>query len=306
MRIPFKDRALEMGLICREEKGLYSYIDRYSEVVYRQLISGSSQDADYHPTDNQKTPIIAIYTKALNSQQDYIYAGCVSDYYQFIGNDKLNNNIRQSLLEVGMPILIENIFLSQNYTIMRNEIIIQSSQQVPIAGDVLPVMIVNNSYNGTKSASVSFGICTYYNRERLIFSFNLGEMKQIHRINSNTQLISGATQFIDIFTTNIAEMITSSFESKLTETEMFATLDLIENIGKRKRDEVSKLLEEMKEEGGQLPSAWQMFLAIVRYSSFEPNLNVKKMLESAAETVLVIPPRMFEVLKRLENQSSEE
>jgi len=51
----------------------------------------------------------------------------------------------------------------------------------------------------------------------------------------------------------------------------------------------------------QLPSAWHMFLAIVRYSSFEPNINIKRMLENAAESVLVIPTRMYGVLERLQS-----
>ena len=51
----------------------------------------------------------------------------------------------------------------------------------------------------------------------------------------------------------------------------------------------------------RLPSAWQVFLAIARYSSLEPNLNAKRLLENAAESVLVIPPRMYEVLDQLQS-----
>jgi hypothetical protein len=75
-------------------------------------------------------------------------------------------------------------------------------------------------------------------------------------------------------------------------------------MGKKRREAVSTLLQEMLPDvvEGQpipLPSAWQVFLAIVRYSSFEPNLNVKRLMENAAEAVLVIPPRMYDVLERL-------
>jgi len=80
---------------------------------------------------------------------------------------------------------------------------------------------------------------------------------------------------------------------------MLAVLDVIEQYGKKRRDAISALLEEIQP-GGGLPSAWQIFLAIVRYSSFEQNLNVKRLLENAAESVLVIPARMNEVLERLQ------
>jgi hypothetical protein len=45
-----------------------------------------------------------------------------------------------------------------------------------------------------------------------------------------------------------------------------------------------------------------MFLAIVRYSSMEPNLNTKRMMENVAESVLVIPERMLNVLKQINNE----
>ena len=298
----FAERAAEMGLdITWAYKGLFKYEDRYCEVVYRQLapISIHEDSSPPHETDGVISPLMGIYIKA-PQWTDYKYVGYVSGLYKFIGNDVLNQRIRNAILEVGMPIMTENTINSYDFTRMRNEIVIQNGQQIPSAGDVLPVMIVNNSYNGTRAASVAFGITMEYRQTYVTFGFGLGEMRQVHIASSNTSMSSAINSYMQVFSENITDMITRSFSSQLTEDEMLGVLDVIEGFGKKRRDEVSGLLDEIqKESGNELPTAWQMFLAIVRYSSFEPNLNIKRMMENAAESVLVIPPRMLEVLERL-------
>jgi len=301
--LTFQDRGGAMGLEGILYKGLFRYSDSYSEVVYRRLTTMPSDEGDNnHDTDNTVVPLLGIFTKGPD-WLDYMYCGYVSDKYQFIGNENLNHQIRNSIQEVGLPIVNENTLLSYDLTRMRNEIIIQSSRNIPQHGDILPVMIIENSYNGTKAATVSFGLSTFINNERVIFSFNLGEMRQVHIINSSTVMASVISQYMQVFSENIVDLVSQNFRSRLTEDNMLGTLDLIEKIGKKKREEISKFLQEMNPVGEgetpQLPSAWQMFLAIVRYSSFENNLNSKRLLENIAESVLVIPGRMYNVLKQL-------
>jgi len=301
MREPFAQRAQEMGLTTiGAHKGLYTYADMYSEVVYRQLFTGmiNVSERERHPTDGMPTPLIAIYTRP-TADVDFEYAGYVSDIYQFIGNEVLCNSVRDSIQQVGLPIVRENPIMTWDHTRLRNEIIIQSSQQHPQAGDVLPVMVVNNSYNGTRAASIAFGISMEYNNDRTIFAFSLGELRQVHIQNATTEMRSTITSYMNVFTENITDMITQSFNNQVTEDEMLGVLDVIEKYGKKRRDAISTLLEELQPADAGLPSSWQIFLAIVRYSSFEPNLNMKRMLENAAESVLVIPRRMYEVLEQL-------
>ena len=303
MREPFAERAEAMGLTAiGAHKGLFTYEDQYSQLAYRQLFTGfiNVREDDRHPTDGMPTPLIAIYTRP-TADVDYHYAGYVSDFYQFIGNDVLCQRVRASVLAVGMPIMTEGAILSWDHTRMRNEIIIQSSQTHAQAGDVLPVMIVNNSYNGTRAATVAFGIAMEYNNDRTVFAFSLGEMRQVHIENSTTEMRSAVTSYMQVFTQDIAELITGSFNTPVTEDGMLAVLDVIEGYGRKRRDAISTLLEEIQPAGAGLPSAWQVFLAIVRYSSFEPNLNMKRLLENAAESVLVIPRRMYEVLDELQS-----
>jgi hypothetical protein len=299
----FAQRAQDMGLdVTYAAKGLYKYEDQYSEVVYRQMMAGVGHDE--HPTDGEIVPLLGIFTKD-PTWTDYRYVGYVSNAYKFIGNDVLNQRLRDSIQEVGIPIMEENAIISYDCTSMRNEVIIQSSQNVGSAGiinigDVLPVMIVNNSYNGTRAASVSFGIAINENNNRLIFAFGLGEMRQVHIASSNTNISSAINSYMQVFNNDITNMISESFRSQLTEDEMLGVLDVIEGFGKKRREAVSSLLSEIQgQTENPLPTAWQMFLAIVRYSSFEPNLNIKRMMENAAESVLVIPERMYGVLDRL-------
>lgn len=299
---PFRERAEAMGLTVNEAAGLYQYSDRYGEIIYRQAVT---KEGDWHETDGLLLPLLAIFTKPPEAE-NYIYCGRVSDVYKFIGNDVLNQRIRDAIQEVGMPIVqeneIQNIFLTR----LRTEIVIRSSQNVAQVGDIFPVMIVDNSYNGTKAATVSFGISTLYAGDRIIFGFSLGEMRQVHMETSRTAISSTVSSYMEVFTENITDIITSSFQSRVTEDQMLSVLNIIEGFGKKRREKISAMLTEMQppiEEGfaPPLPSAWQLFLAIVRYSSIEPNLNVKRLLESAAESVLVIPPRMYEVLERLQS-----
>jgi len=303
MRNSFQERAAEMGLNdSLSYKGLFSYSDQFVEVIYRQLTTTVIfDDQEKHKTDGSTVPIMGIYIKP-HELTDYLYCGYVSDLYQFIGNNILIEQIKSAINQVGLPVVSENPLFSYNRARMRNEIIISSSYRTS-HGDVLPVLIVENSYDGTKAATVSFGISTIYNNHPIVFSFTLGSMRQVHIQNANTTMASVVSSYMEIFQNNILDMIEQSFQSKLTAEQMLGTLDLIEKIGKRKREDISKLLQELNpsKEGEEppLPSAWQMFLAIVRYSSLEPNLNSKRLLENAAESVLVIPTRMYDVLNRL-------
>jgi hypothetical protein len=289
-----------MGLNIEEaRKSLYSYSDQYSEVVYRQLFTAEHENSE-HGTDGLSVPLLAVYTRPA-SNTDFRYVGYVSDMYQFIGNDVLCQKIRESIQSVGTPILTENVIMTFDHTRMRNEIIIQSSQNHPQAGDVFPVMVINNSYNGTHAATIAFGIAMdYNNNSRTVFAFSLGEMRQVHIQSSSTEMSSAISSYMQSFSENITGLISQNFDNPVTEDSMMSLLELIESYGKKRKDAITAILQELQPAEAGLPSAWQVFLSIVRYSSFEPNLNIKRLLENAAESVLVIPQRMNEVLERLQ------
>ena len=312
---PFNERAQTMGLdVSGSYKGLFSYEDRYSKVAYRTLAAmdplqfPDHQDEanERHPTDGQPCPMIGIWSAEPDSNE-YAYVGYVSQMYKFIGNAPLIDGVRQSLTEVGSPILTINTFTGDYLTSIREEIILQSSLSSQQTGDIHPVMIVGNSYNGQRSASVGFGISVDGGEiiGNTVFGFSLGEMKMVHVESSNTRLTSGINQYLQVFSDHIVDMIDTTFQTQLTEEQMFATLEVLEKYGKRRVSKITEILTTLQPapvEGQPppLPSAWNIFLAITRYCALEPNLNIKRLLENIAESVLVVPTRMLDVLGKLE------
>lgn len=300
--IPFSERAADMGLT--PYSGGFKYSDRYSEVLYRTIITPRFTD-EVHITDNYQLPYFALFIKeAGSSDEAFRYCGVVSNVYKFMGNDVIIQKVRDSILEIGSPILQENVIYPPFFTRMRDEILISSSVNSSLVGDVVPVMIVQNTYDGTGAAKVAFGIAVNHNERYVTFGFSLGELRQVHIDSSRTSMAASISNYLQIFNESIVEMITQSFNSRITEEEMLSTLDVIEELGgKRRREAISSIISEITplDSDGQvpLPSSWGIFLAIVRYSSFEVNLNVKRLLENAAERVLVIPTRMYEILETL-------
>ena len=292
---PFGNRAEEMGLdISQAAKGMYAYRDRFSEVIYRQLFTQSGEADSEHPTDNLNIPYLGVFIKDPDAEE-YSYAGYVSNMYKFVGNENITRPILDSITGTGNPLMKETSFFSHNKAQLRDEMIISSSVQSAIVGDIMPVMIVENSYNGTKAATVSFGLATLQNVSYVTFAFNLGHMRMVHIESSETSMSTAVSEYVQTFRQNITGLISESMSKSLNEEEMFATLDLIEGLGKRRREIISADLPETV-------TAWGMFMAIVRYSSFEQNLNVKSILENIAESVLVIPTRMYDVLETLQSQ----
>jgi hypothetical protein len=301
--IPFSERANKMDLSTQlGYKGLYSYNDKYGEVIYRSLttIPWSEQFPDRpHETDGIGLPYLAVYTKE-PQQQSYIFCGIVSQIYRFIGHDVVNEIIRKAITEAGTPV-IEERFFSNYLTRMRTEFVISSAVNSPIAGDILPVIITGNSYDGNSAAKISFGLLINKGGDKYSFGFKLGEMREVHIAKETTTMTANIQQYIQAFGENIVNLIGENFKLKLTEEAMLSALAVVEKIGKKKREAISTILAELQTEARQeQPSAWLVFLAIVRYSSFERNLNIRRLLESAAESVLVVPGNMMSVLEKLQ------
>jgi len=315
MTSTFEQLAPEMGLTVDSARGMFSYRDQYSEVVYRELITFAHDEMpDIHATNGIKTTLLGVFTRAADDPIDkYFYTGYVSTQYKFIGNDDVNKAIRDAITKAGTPIVTENTLFYNAYTRMRNEILIRNSHNISQTGNIIPVMIVENSYNGTKKASVAFGLAIEGDkvRNRLIFKFRLGEMSQVHIRSSKTNVDAAIQSYMQVFANDIVDMVRLSFEKRLTDDSLFEILGFIEKVSKKKRDEISQYLSEISPvaqagQAPQLPSCWDMFLAIAMYSTMETNLNTKRILENAAESCLVIPERMANVLTNLENMKQQE
>lgn len=296
---PFETMAVERGLTVSPEKDMYSYRDRYAEIVFRPLYV-RPQPTSPHSTDNFKTNLLSIFTRP-SADVGFAYCGHISHIYNFIGHDMLCEKIRSSINSIGKPIIKEIVSQSPDLTSIRVEMTIQNQIKTAQAGDIFPTIVVMNNYNGKQAASISFGLQS----DMVSFAFNLGSMHQIHTEYASSRIAADVQSYLQTFSEDIGAMVEFSFNAQLTETQMLATLDLIEETGKRRRENVSAILQDIQKEispgsANPLPSAWHLFLAITRYSTLESNLNAKRILENVAESVLVVPEKMFNVLKKLQ------
>lgn len=288
----FKGKSEGMGL--RYENAAFYYTDRFSEVAYKELISKDTQN---------EVPLLGIYTR-LNNQKPWSFAGTVSYLYNFVGNDQIVRSIEESIDKTGTPIYDEFVQLNHKMTLMCTDVTIRNSNNVPTVGDVYPVVNIWNSYDGTKIAEVSFGITIMSPaglRHAMHLRNTLGCYKQIHIQNAKTRLSYAIGNYVDVVQNNILEFITTNMENKISERDLLASLDLVEKIGKRKRTEVSDYLAELAQ--GQRPiTSWDLFLAITKFSTIENNLNAKVLLENIVERIMVIPTKMLESLKTINQE----
>lgn len=295
----FEERAESMGL-ANLGGGCFHYADRYGEVVYRSLVTKGEMEL----LNNVEVPWLALFTKGPDPGEAFCHTGNIlSDKYKFVGNDAINKQIRDSIQEYGSPVLTERTSLSFYKTQMYNEIIIQNASNIPQVGDVYPLLVVRNSYNGSMATRVEFGICMDETQEDFShwtgfgFRTKLGIIKQIHVEKSPTNQFPIIGNYISSFNQNIVSIVEQNFNNLLTEDDMLRTLDLVENVGRRRRD---KILNNLERAQGRV-SSWNLFLAITRFSSIERNLNAKVLLENIAESVLVVPYQMTNVLEVLQD-----
>ena len=308
MYVIFRERAEKMGLE-NKGNGCFLYTDKFGTVVYRDLVTRDGVGI----LDNVDTRYLGVWTSNTpNPDSEFSFIGAVSDKYQFVGNEAVVNQICNSIQEVGCPNFQENALFAPFKTQMRNEILVRNKFTMTEEGNIYPLIIVNNSYNGTKAVDVTFGIFIESMNNRygnILFGFQekLSKMRQVHLVDSRTTLTSVIGDYINDFSGGVSSIIDSNFREKIDVPDMMRVLGLIEKIGKRKKKEVAEYinkLQEMDKDEGKDDSltTWKLFLAITRFSTMEKNLNVKSLLENVAESVLTVPVAMVRTVQALEKQ----
>lgn len=287
----FEERAIASGL-STSTRGVYGYRDSISCVKYEKVSCVTVEELPY----------FAVFAKSLNDRDEFRFGGFVSDLYDFEGNDIMVNRIKQSISDVGSPIFQESHYLNvPRYTSMSKEIVIQNAQSDPRVGDIYPHVAVRNTYDGRGSKEVTFGLSMYEagTRNRIYgFTFSICSMKQVHSEHSRSRVSSNLGGYLEAFTANIKDLISANFNAQVQEDAILSILDVVEKVGKRRREEVSTYLSELKK-GGSNITAWDLFLAITRFSTLEKNLNAKTLMENIAERVLVLPIELDRALKTL-------
>lgn len=290
--LPFPQRAETMGLTIGENE-CFRYDDPIGSVIYKHLQSKDGCD----------TSLYGVWTKPpVVDDTEFKYVGFVSELYQFEGNDVMNEKIRASISEAGIPIFVEFIYLNPTRTRMSNEILVQNQKTIPQVGDVFPQIIVKNTYDGSGAREFSFGFSILNSNKRVMgfgFQNKLGTIRQVHNVHSRTSFSSPISKYVEFFSSNILQIIEANFNTEVTEDHLLSVFDMLEEIGKKRRIEVSNYLGEMCKESGGKVNAWNLFLAITFFSTIERNVNIKSLLNDIAEKVLVIPVEIQNVLSSL-------
>lgn len=319
----FEEKASEMGLNCTHSNmGLYSYIDRFGEVVYRTLTTKTvpthelscslenladideSEEIFSHETDGFVAPHIAIFTKKPNWRK-FRYCRCISHIYKFLGHDVATERIKSSLRSISEGVednilYSEYPYLSSDMCVLRNYITIMNRDHPCASGNVHPTLIVGNSYDGSRAATVQFGLTIrefdrdseysqYFN-----FGFSLGQIRMVHSQYSSTTMTYTVNNYIQSFSQGIEQLIESNMGMTLNEDNIYAVLEGINKLTEKKRNALQEYLDEVRNNGTL--TNWQFFIALVKYSCTQTNINLKRLLENVAESVLVLPQQMEEAL----------
>lgn len=120
-------------------------------------------------------------------------------------------------------------------------------------------------------------------------------MSQVHKQSAKTSMSSIIGNYVDMFADNISTLIKHNFETIIDEEDVFKILGMIEksNLGKNRFSSINEYISSLNNK-----SAWNIFHILIRFSTDEKNLNMKRIIENVAESVLVIP---YELLNTVEN-----
>ena len=289
----FLDKYKDMGLTL-EAPNSFAYKDNYSSVRYEKLKT----------CDNEiEVPALSIWTMGNGEADMYKFQGIVSMFYNFIGNENANNIIRQSISEIKAPIFREYTTLNApRYTTMHNDILIQNQNNISEIGDVYPHVTIRNSYDGKSGIEIAFGLTVLQNnsnlRNSISFRHIMNCFKQIHSQHAKTTLTSAVGGFVNVVSSNILDFVKQNFETKIIDDALLATLDMVEQIGERRRKNISDVITEITKDKKYV-TCWDLFLAITRFSTVEKNLNAKILLEDIVERTLVVPVQMLEMMKKI-------
>ena len=185
---------------------------------------------------------------------------------------------------------------------MTNEIVILHPTNLPRVGDIYPQVLVKNTYDGSGAREFSFGFTVLENNSRLFgfgFRNKLSKLRQVHNIHSRTSFSTPIGNYVEFFSENIINIIEENFRTEVTEEHLLRVFDMVEEVGKKRRMDVSKFVAEISKETEGRVTSWNLFLAIAYFSTIEKNVNIKSLLDDIAERVLVIPVQIDDLLKTL-------
>lgn len=283
----FEDRINEMGLNDNGD-GTFSYSDVHGGVCYKKL-----------STPHEDIPYLGLFSGPDLENLNFTKT-ILSNSYYFEGNEVINNIIRENITSGDNSILREETLITKDYCMMYNQVILDNSSDLQV-GTVYPVLIVLNSYNGTRKKEISFGISVEGEVNVITgFRHKLGTISQIHSQNHATRMSTVFSDYVDVIQNNITNVVELNFNKNLEDHEILSTLEYIEHFGgKKRRENISTFIQDTTNNDERQLTSWGLFLSILRYSQQEKNLNTKVMMENLAERILELPQRMIDACNRI-------
>ena len=281
------ERLVNSGLIF--ENDTFKYGDKYSKLFYELVETKNSKE---------EIPILALYTAKPEEEPSYEYQGIVSHLYHFEGNENIVNEVIKSLND-GNAEIIEKCNLNPKLTVMLNEMIIRNNSFPSRDGDIHPMVTIVNSYNGTHLVKISFGFSIL--RENVISNTltmrkSFGTIDKIHIKGSSNTFYDNINNYIQVMSGNLSSLIEVNMEKQINEETLLQILDVIDSLGKKRRELVSNSINEIRQNNNSI-SSWDLFMALSKFTTNEGNLNAKVLLENIVERFMVIPNRMLEFIE---------
>jgi len=293
--LPLEVRLEAMGLTPIPPHS-FRYEDDYSHVEYRKSYTYVSE---VDPPTLEDIPTLSIFTRK-DGTHNWEFVGLVSTGYRFVGNGELIARIKQ-MVSADNAILTESFILHQNMCGMQYSVVIANSTNDTRVGLLYPKIVIENSYNGTSCERIHFGIVM----EGKSFQFNkFGILKQIHSQGSNTYAQGVIQNYVQVFNTSIGEFVTSNMEKQIPTDTIMKTLDLLDQIGKKRKLEISTALNAESDQGNF--TAWNLFSVLARFSAGEQNINVQRFMNNIIERNITIPSRMMELFKSTDRNPGQE
>jgi len=297
MTLTFADVSRDRGLIHNPNRGEWLYKDKFSKVAYRHLKTFETIDDKEDYLRAFQVPHLAVFTTGPEDQDfNYRFCGIISRIYQFLGNEDYVNEVKESLSS-GQAKITEEYFMMNSFrTKFRYSASISNSISTTI-GDVLPTIVLKNSYDASWARIMQFGL----KMADTLFAFNMGKFRQVHVSGASTRLVSDVDKYVSKFEEGITELIDTCSKTKISNEKLMSVLELLEEMGKRRHSKIVEILNRTKEEknipNDELPDIWTVFTAFVNYNKVERNLNAIDMIEDVAQSVLIIPTKLMEVFQ---------
>lgn len=292
----FVNNAEGMGLKERNDLEGYYYTDRFSSVLYTELFT----------KNKVKIPLIGVFTGESdeNTIENFNFVSVVSNRYNFIGNEIILEKIKQ-------PIIKENTIFKEKYnlyaknSIFYGDISVNNKKNISSVGDLYPQLTFTNSYTAKSAVNIYFGFTIIEGEKHSSFYFSkqkMGRIRQIHNINSKTELTSAFGNYVSKFDQGISQMVDMNMNKVLSKDNIHSTLNFLERLGKkRKKMIVSNLFGDVEDTDVLNITVWDLFYTIIRFTSQEKNLNIKLFLEDVVESFLVVPTELLNVIEASQN-----